>query len=273
MHERTNIRLNATDRSKLEAVASNRNSPQKHVWRARIVPPTTDGQCTAEILRATGKAKTVIWRWQERFRKEGAAGLWRDKTRRSRIPPLSPEITKRVVALTLAGPPPLASHWSGSMAKAAGISVSSVQRIWGAHGLQPHRVRRFKLSNDPRFAAKLHEIVGLYLNPLDQAIVLSVDEKHPDVMKWLEKHRRLSSASPRHPLPGSTLSRASLPSSKKASQARRIPIPAGTQRCHPPLPRVVDHTNANPRPFTWSKNPTKIIAAVRRGHQVLESIH
>src|SRR2546429_9988183 len=128
--------------------------------------------------KATGKAKTVIWRWQERFRDEGAAGLWRDKTRRSRIPPLSPEVAKRVVALTLAGSPPAASHWTGSeMAKAAGISVSSVQRIWRAHGLQPHRVRQFKLSNDPQFAAKLHEIVGLSANPPSHAIVLSVDEK------------------------------------------------------------------------------------------------
>src|SRR5437660_10305589 len=128
--------------------------------------------------KATGKAKTVIWRWQERFRDEGAAGLWRDKTRRSRIPPLSPEAAKRVVALTLAGPPQAASHWTGSaMAEAAGISVSSVQRIWRAHGLQPHRVRQFKLSNDPQFAAKLKEIVGLYVNPPDHAVVLSVDEK------------------------------------------------------------------------------------------------
>ena len=128
--------------------------------------------------QATGKAKTVIWRWQERFRDEGAAGLWRDKTRRSRIPPLSPEVAKRVVAPTLAGPPPAASHWSGStMAKAAGISISSVQRIWRAHGLQPHRVRQFKLSNDPQFATKLREIVGLYVDPPDHAIVLSVDEK------------------------------------------------------------------------------------------------
>src|SRR6266516_2497429 len=178
MHERTNIQLSRADRSKLEAVVANRNSPQKHVWRARIVLLTADGRGTAEIRQATGKAKTVIWRWQERFRGEGAAGLWRDKTRRSRIPPLSPEAAKRVVALTLAGPPQAASHWTGSaMAEAAGISVSSVQRIWRAHGLQPHRERQFKLSNDPQFAAKLHEIVGLYVDPPDHAVVLSVDEK------------------------------------------------------------------------------------------------
>src|SRR5947209_13377257 len=138
MHERTNIQLKRADRSKLEAVVANRNSPQKHVWRARIVLLTADGRGTAEIMQGTGKAKTVIWRWQERFRDEGVAGLWRDKTRRSRIPPLSPEVAKRVVDRTLAGPPPAASHWTGSaMAKAAGISVSSVQRIWRAHGTAP----------------------------------------------------------------------------------------------------------------------------------------
>jgi transposase len=178
MHERTNIQLSAADHKKLESVIANRNSPQKHVWRAKIVLLTADGHGTAEIMRATGKAKTVIWRWQERFGEEGVAGLWRDKTRPSRIPPLSPEVAERVVALTLAGPPPTASHWTGAaMAKAAGISVSSVQRIWRAHGLRPHLVRRFKLSNDPQFAAKLKEIVGLYINPPNHAIVLSVDEK------------------------------------------------------------------------------------------------
>src|ERR1039458_9926923 len=102
MHERTNIQLSRADRGKLKAVVANRNSPQKHVWRAKIVLLTADGRGTAEIMQATGKAKTVSWRWQERFRDEGAAGLWRDKTLRSRIPPLSPEVAKRVGALTVA---------------------------------------------------------------------------------------------------------------------------------------------------------------------------
>src|SRR4249919_2584278 len=178
MHKRTNIQLSRADRSKLKATVANRNSPQKQVWRAKIVLLTADGRGTAEIMQATGKAKTVIWRWQERFRGEGAAGLWRDKTRRSRIPPLSPEVAKRVIALTLAGPPPAASHWSGSaMAKAAGISVSSVQRIWHTHGLQPHRVRQFKLSRDRQFVTKLRDIVGLYVDPPAHAVVLSLDEK------------------------------------------------------------------------------------------------
>jgi len=178
MHERTQIELSAADRAELKTIVANRNSPQKHVWRAKIVLLTADGHGTAEIMRRTGKAKTVIWRWQERFSAEGVACLWRDKTRPSSIPPLAPEVAERVVALTLAGPSQNATHWTGAaMAEAVGISVSSVQRIWRAHGLQPHRVRRFKLSNDPQFVAKLRDIVGLYVNPPDHAIVLSIDEK------------------------------------------------------------------------------------------------
>src|SRR5512132_4271750 len=120
MHERTNIQLSRADRSKLEAVVANRNSPQKHAWRARVVLLTADGRGTAEIMQATGKAKTVIWRSHERFRDDAAAGLWRDKRRLSRIPPLTPAVANRGVAITLAGPPPAACPWTGSaMAKAA----------------------------------------------------------------------------------------------------------------------------------------------------------
>jgi hypothetical protein len=90
-------------------------------------------------------------------------------------------VAERVVALTLTDPPTETTHWTATMmAKAAGISVSSVQRIWRAHWLQPHRVRQFKLSNDPRFVEKLRDVVGLYLDPPAHAIVLSVDEKEPD---------------------------------------------------------------------------------------------
>src|SRR5204863_575031 len=129
-------------------------------------------------MRRSGKSKTCLWRWQERFMHEVVEGLLRDKTRPSRVAPLPPAVAERVVGLTLADPPGETTHWTGAtMAKAAGISLSSVQRIWRAHGLQPHRVRQFKLSNDPQFAAKLHEIVGLYVNPPSHAIVLSVDEK------------------------------------------------------------------------------------------------
>jgi transposase len=129
-------------------------------------------------MRRVGVAKTAVWRWQERFMVAGVEGLLRDKTRPSRIPPLGPEIAERVVTLTLGPPPGETTHWTASaMAASVDISPSSVQRIWRAHGLQPHRMRQFKLSNDPQFAAKLRDIVGLYVDPPTHAVVLSVDEK------------------------------------------------------------------------------------------------
>src|SRR6266403_2221100 len=275
MHERTNIQLSRADRSKLEAVVANRNSPQKHAWRAKIVLLTADGRGTAEIMQATGKAKTVIWRWQERFRDEGVAGLWRDKTRRSRIPPLSAEVAKRVVALTLAGPPPAASHWTGSaMAKAAGISVSSVQRIWRAHGLQPHRVRQCKKRHR-------HQEFIRFLNVIEdrvskkKTIHVIVDNyathKHPDVMEWLEKHQRFvfhftpTSASWLNAIEGFF--------AKLTKNSLKRGVFRSLRELKDAIHRFLDHTNANPKPFTWTKDPNKIIAAVRRGHQVLDSIH
>ncbi len=110
--------------------------------------------------------------------REGVAGLLHDKTRKPGLPPLPSALVDRVVALTLAEPPGETTHWTGrAMAAASGISLRSVQRIWAAHGLQPHRMRRFKLSQDPAFAAKLRDVVGLYLDPPAHSLVLSVDEK------------------------------------------------------------------------------------------------
>jgi len=166
------------DRARLESIVAGRNSPQKHVWRCRIVLLTAAGLGTNAIMREAGVAKTAVWRWQQRFAEEGVEGLLRDKTRPSRVPPLADAVVEQVVALTLGEPPGEATHWTGAaMAGAAGISVSSVQRIWRAHGLAPHRFRRFKLSNDPQFAAKLRDIVGLYVDPPSHAVVLSFDEK------------------------------------------------------------------------------------------------
>ena len=109
--------------------------------------------------------------------REGVAGLLRDKTRKG-LPPLPSALVDRVVSLTLAEPPGETTHWTGrAMAAATGVSLRSVQRIWAAHGLEPHRVRSFKLSTDPAFAAKLRDVVGLYLDPPAHAVVLSVDEK------------------------------------------------------------------------------------------------
>jgi transposase len=172
------VEVTAADRVRLQAIVSDRNSPQKHVWRAEILLLTRDGVGTTEIMRRTGKAKTVVWRWQERFMQAGIDGLLRDKTRPSRIAPLPTDMAEQVVTLTLAEPLGETTHWTAdAMAKSVGISASSVRRIWRSHGLQPHRIRRFKLSNDPQFAAKLRDVVGLYVDPPAHAVVLSLDEK------------------------------------------------------------------------------------------------
>src|ERR1700716_1503520 len=178
MRNGISITVSRSDRRRLQALVADRNASQKHVWRAEIVLLTADGLGTNEIMRRTAKSKACVWRWQERFMEEGFEGLLRDKTRPSRIEPLKVDVAERVVAMTLTDPPGETTHWTGAlMAEAIGISVSSVQRIWRAHGLQPHRVRQFKLSNDPKFVDKLRDVVGLYVDPPAHAIVLSVDEK------------------------------------------------------------------------------------------------
>jgi transposase len=347
------------DRQRLMALIKDRNAPQKHVWRAEIILLSADGAGTVEIMRQTGKSKTCVWRWQERFAAEGFEGLLRDKTRPSRIPPLGPAVAERVVALTLQDPPGETTHWTADMmAQAAGISASAVRRIWKAHGLQPHRWRQFKLSNDPQFVDKLRDVVGLYVDPPAHAIVLSVDEKsqiqaldrtqpglpmkkgrlgtmthdykrngtttlfaalnvldgtvigrnmqrhrhqefirflnaieaqvpagkavhvvldnyaahkHPKVRAWLGRHQRFTfhftptSCSWLNAVEGffAKLSRRRL---KRGVFHSVVDLQAAINRY------LAEH-NQQPKPFVWTANPDDIIAAVKRGHQVLDSIH
>ena len=140
MREGISVEVSATDRACLEAVVADRNSPQKHVWRAGIILATTDGLGTGEIMRRTGKSKPCVWRWQERFMREGVPGLLRDKTRKPGIPTLPAATVDHVVELTLEGPPGEATHWTGCMmAKVAGVSLRSVQRIWSPCGWSARR--------------------------------------------------------------------------------------------------------------------------------------
>jgi len=358
---RTGIAFYVTpaDTDRLRALTIDRNAPQKHVWRALIVLMSAEGTGTNAIIRETGKSKTCVWRWQERFAAEGFEGLLRDKTRPSRIAKLDPSIADQIVALTFEAPPGETTHWTGAaMAEAAGVSVSSVQRIWRAHGLQPHRIRQFKLSRDPEFVDKLRDVVGLYVDPPAHAVVLSVDEKsqiqaldrtqpglpmkkgragtmthdykrhgtttlfaamnvldgavigrnmqrhrhqefirflnaverevpagktvhaildnyaahkHPAVRKWLVRNPRWTfhftptSASWLNAVEGffATLTKRRL----KRGVFRSV---ADLQAA---INRFLDHHNAHSKPFEWAADPDKIIAAVRRGHQALNSVH
>jgi transposase len=358
---RTGISIAVTpeDRRRLEALVRDRNTPQKHVWRACIVLLTDDGAGTNAIVRETGKSKTCVWRWQARFAEAGVDGLLRDKTRPPRIPPLDAAVVERVVALTLTDPPAEATHWTGAMmAEATGISVSSVQRIWRSHGLQPHRVRQFKLSNDPDFVTKLRDVVGLYVDPPAHAIVLSVDEKsqiqaldrtqpglplkkgragtmthdykrhgtttlfaalnvldgtvigrnmqrhrhqefirflndierqvpvgkvvhvvldnyaahkHPKVRAWLDRHPRFTF----HFVPTSCswLNAVEGFFAKLTKRRLKRGVFRSIVDLQAAINRFLAEHNTEPKPFVWTADPDKIIAAVRRGHQSLDSIH
>jgi transposase len=177
---RAGIEITVTpgDRQRLEAIVRDRNTAQKHVARAKVILASADGFGTMEITRRSGLSKPAVWRWQERFMHEGVNGLLRDKTRPPGKPRLPDKAVRRVLDLTLSEPPGEATHWTGRMmARASGVSLRSVQRIWKAHGLAPHRIRTFKLSRDPKLAERLRDVVGLYVDPPAHAVVLSVDEK------------------------------------------------------------------------------------------------
>jgi transposase len=170
--------ISPADRERLERIARDRNSSVKHVYRARIVLGAADGIGSTLISRLVGKSEPTVHRWLRRFVEKGVDGLLRDATRPPGIKPHPRSMVERVVQTTLHELPQGATHWTArGLARVLGIGHGAVQRIWAAHGLKPHLVRRFKLSNDPRFAEKLRDVVGLYVDPPEHAIVLSVDEK------------------------------------------------------------------------------------------------
>jgi transposase len=139
---------------------------------------TADGAGVMTIMRAVGVSKTTVWRWQDYFVEAGLTGLVKGRTKPPGKKPITDAIKLKIIEKTVKERPANATHWSvRMMAEEIGISHTSVQRIWNAHGLKPHLVRTFKASNDPDFAKKVEDIVGLYLDPPDKALVLAVDEK------------------------------------------------------------------------------------------------
>jgi transposase len=178
MAQQVCIVLSAAQREQLAAIAAGRNRPRKHIERARIVLASADRHPAQHVAQSIGVSRPTVWRWQQRFAESGIDGLLRDKTRKPGKAPIAAETAARVVAMACTEPPHETTHWTGrAMAQALGISLGSVQRIWRAHKLQPHRLRTFKRSRDPSFAAKLTDVVGLYIDPPAHAVVLSIDEK------------------------------------------------------------------------------------------------
>jgi len=172
------IALSPDQRAALEQWARGRSLPARVVERARIVLRAAAGEQDKEIAHDLGVTPKKVSRWRKRFLTLGLVGLEKDAPRSGRKPKISPRQVQRVVEMTTRQKPPHATHWSTrTMAAAVGISEASVRRIWRTHGLKPHLLHTFKLSRDPKFTEKLEDIVGLYLNPPQHALVLSLDEK------------------------------------------------------------------------------------------------
>jgi len=172
--------LEMTDgqRDILQKLARSRTAPHREVTRASALLLAADGVATTAIAARLGVSPASVTGWRQRLASEGLARFAKVAGGRGRKPSVSAEKVEAIVHATLHDKPPGETHWScRSMARAQGVSPATVQRIWSARGLQPHRAETFKLSNDKRFEEKLTDVAGLYLNPPDQAVVLCMDEK------------------------------------------------------------------------------------------------
>jgi len=170
--------ISADQRETLQAWIGARNSPQKVVFRSRIVLLAASGVSNNRIARELETSRPTVILWRNRFLQGGPAALINDAPGRGRPTGIKATKVKKIIEATLQTTPKAATHWSvRTMAKAQGVSPATVQRIWDANGLQPHRSRTFKLSRDQHFVEKLTDVVGLYLNPPEKALVLCVDEK------------------------------------------------------------------------------------------------
>src|SRR5512136_1864062 len=165
-------------RKTLKAWVAAKTSPQRTVLRARICLLAAEGLPNRAIAKALRTSRPTVVQWRKRFEERGPQGLAEDAPHGLSSRALAAKKVKAIVEATLHTTPTDATHWSTrTMAEAMGVSNATVSRIWDAHGLQPHRVETFKLSKDKRFVEKLTDVVGVYLNPPDKAVVLCVDEK------------------------------------------------------------------------------------------------
>ena len=171
------LALEEDERLQLEAISRSRSMPHGLVRRARIILMTADGVPTTEIAKQCDASRPTISNWRKRFRDSGIAGL-HDELKSGRPRSIDDERVAELITTVLESKPENATHWSTrSVAEATGVSKSQVHRYFQLFGLQPHRTKTFKLSNDPFFVEKVRDIVGLYLNPPEKALVLCVDEK------------------------------------------------------------------------------------------------
>ncbi len=172
------LEVSEADRRELSMLGSSRAAPQGIAMRARIVLGAAAGVANKALARQLSTSLPTVLLWRRRFEEEGLIGILEDRPRPGRPKQISADQEAALTEKTLHSRPKNATHWSVRlMARESGLSRATVQRIWSKHHLQPHRVESFKFSTDPEFVAKVRDIVGLYMNPPDKAIVLSVDEK------------------------------------------------------------------------------------------------
>ena len=172
------VTLSDEERTELERLARGRSVEARLVLRAKIVLAAAEGQENLQIAEELGTLRKTVGLWRKRFVEGRIAGIEKDAPRGGRPAEVKAKLAPEIVRITTTEKPPHATHWSTrTLAKHLGASPEMVRRVWKETNLQPHRVKTFKISNDPRFAEKLVDIVGLYLNPPDRALVLCVDEK------------------------------------------------------------------------------------------------
>lgn len=172
--------LEATEqqRQQLATWVRSGTTQQRVAFRSHIVLRALSGKSNNAIARELDTSRPTVILWRNRFKNEGPNGLLKDLPRGQGIPPLSRRLVEKIINKTLQTKPKDATSWScRSLAKECGVSHSSVQRVWDANNLKPHLVKTFKLSNDPHFIEKLKDVVGLYLNPPEHALIFSLDEK------------------------------------------------------------------------------------------------
>ncbi len=177
-HAAAPMEITQSQRRTLEVLAKSTTAPHRDVRRAKALLLAADGIANTRIASQVGVSTSTVRSWRTRFACFGLEKFSQISEGRGRKPSIPKEKVEAIVEATLGSKPPGETHWScRSMAKAYGVSPATVQRIWSARGLQPHRIKTFKMSNDARFEEKLTDVVGLYLNPPEQAVVLCVDEK------------------------------------------------------------------------------------------------
>lgn len=170
--------LSSDQQQQIQQWLAAHGTPQRVALRCRIVLAAAEGQSDVAIAATLAVSRPTVILWRERFAEQGLEGLWKIAPGRGRKAIYGADKVQAVINATLQTKPKGMTHWSCRlMAKQQGLSKSTVSNLWRSHNLKPHRVKRFKLSRDPKFLEKLTDVVGLYLNPPQQAIVLCVDEK------------------------------------------------------------------------------------------------